>query len=393
MSISSMNRNNSVRNGATRVIAAGVAVLFFLASCQWAPNQSGSDVTIQISHDAVVMPSSTSGDGTHSPGILEQMSTISGLSSVQSQASALNVGSLELAEGDELDEFSLFFGRRFDRESGVFIYYVEEEYLASQGALDFDLQSLLEAEFERRYGRDMFTFEEPEFDEEAYIEFIIDFFYRELGILLDPSDFDEERELEEGEDYDDPFADLSEEEALEFFFKFFIALFEFLFQPIIALFSFIEDIYARGITLQEQLPGGVGGFAARIRGGSIFDSTSSTSFTFRNLQPGATYLVIAGYIESEFETEENGFPNSYEMFGFGRLTMEEGVVRSLRVPLTLDRFEAENQLNTETGGAFDFVTLFEFDSLFAGFDELEFDLGGWFEEEDDDFEFIPPELE
>ncbi len=383
MSITSMNRNNSVRNGATRVIAAAVAVLFFLASCQWAPNQSGSEVTIQISHDAVVMPSSTSDDGTHSPGILEQMTTISGLSSVQSQASALNVGSLQAAEEDPPDE-SLFFEQRFDRESGVFIYYVEEEYLASQGALDFDLQSLLEAEFERRYGRDMFTFEEPEFDEEAYIEFIINFFYRELGILLDPSDFDEERELEEGEDYDDPFADLSEEEALEFFFKFFIALFEFLFQPIIALFSFIEDIYARGITLQERLPGGAGGFAARIRGGSIFDSTSSTSFTFRNLQPGATYLVIAGYIESEFETEENGLPNSYEMFGFGRLTMEEGVVRSLRVPLTLDRSEAWNQLNTETVEEIDFATfnaLFDFDSLFAGFEELEFDLGGWFDEE------------
>jgi len=366
-----MNENSFSRKYLGRVgrnVVVGITVvLLILAGCQWAPNQSGSEMTIQISHGSIGTESQETGTDTTS--ITQALDLRSGISSMEALAES-EISAMEVDTG-AFDDFGFdLFDVDFDRESGLMLYYIEEEFLLSQVDISINAQELLDEFFEQNYGSDLFNafeedFENPEYLEQIETQLISLFEEYEQSI----SDFTTQFGAPDNETggYED---ENVQEAFIELQFSFFAAIFEVLFQPLVALFDFINDLYTSGITLEERFPNGAGGFAANIRGGSSYQGAgSSTSFTFRDLRGGATYVVIAAYFETEFEDVEEGTPErNYEMFGIGRVTLEEGSVRSLRIPLTT-LAETQGQLNEWYPGVnFNFLRAFD---LFGGFQQDE----------------------
>ncbi len=354
-----------VRQAGPWVFVSVLALLFLFAGCQWAPNQSGSEMTIQIDHGATATQSSTADPGTETTSMTQALDLPTVISSMEAVAES-EIGALQ----EELETFDdsdfEFFDLDFDRESGLMLYYIEEEYLISQGEVSINAQGLLDEFFEENYEQDLFNAFEQDFEDPEYFEQI------ETQLISLVEEY-EKNVTEFVNQYGEPDAETGtyeDEEVQEAYnelnYSFFLAFFELLFEPLVAVFDFINDLYLSGITLQERFPVAAGGFAANIRGGTSYQGAgSSTSFTFRDLQPGATYVVIAAYFETEFSDDVETPDTNYEMLGIGRVTLEEGTVQSLRLPLTT-LAETEAQLNEWYPGV-----NFNFDSAFDLFGDFE----------------------
>lgn len=310
----------------TRVTAASIALVFFLASCSWSPNQnfSGSQVTLGVSASDITPQLSNGGSGDSLFGSVAQAASLS------SSAPDGSLSAMQVEDGLGLDV-------EFDRESALLLYYVERDVLAANGLEQIDSEALLNNYFERRYNSTLSEDLTFEFDEAAFEEFITSFF---AGYGIDFAELESDPEAE---------PDLSEEELEELLLAFFTALIEFLFTPFISFFEFIESVFTTGVVLENRLGSGAGAYQLFVRGGSIADSNTTVSFALRDLKPGVEYVVIIGYYESfyeQFDGEVNVTPTDLEAFGFGSFALEEGI--DSRLTIRVDQPLGTTETNLET---------------------------------------------